>query len=150
MASKIDTNSIITVFDRTNSWLQNTIFRHRHDHWLCTFTSDEQEPACRARNLHSQQTLNSTQCIGPRLWVPYTLGPEDKIVGFYDRYTQVSYTTKLKTYSQEDLLQVSHKQNKIYSRRKNQYKISFLRPYLFCPERYSIAGFCRCVVGPQS
>jgi hypothetical protein len=38
METIIDTKRTITLYDRANSYLQNTIFRHSH-HWLCTFAS---------------------------------------------------------------------------------------------------------------
>ena len=38
--------STITLFDKANSQLQNTIFQHSRHHWRCVFTSDEQKPAC--------------------------------------------------------------------------------------------------------
>ena len=45
-----------TWFDCANSQLQNTIFPHTHQHELCTFASDEQEPACHThKNLYQQR-----------------------------------------------------------------------------------------------
>jgi len=46
METTTDTKGTITLFDRTNSQLQNTLFQHSHHHQLCIFTSCEQEPAC--------------------------------------------------------------------------------------------------------
>ena len=45
MKMTADTHSTITLLDRTNSQLQNTIFQWIHNHELCIFTSHEQEPA---------------------------------------------------------------------------------------------------------
>ena len=39
------TKSTIILFNRANSWLQNTIFQHSHHHLLCIFTSNVQIPA---------------------------------------------------------------------------------------------------------
>lgn len=34
-------------FGKLNSWSQNTVFQQfSHHHYLCTFTSNQQEPAC--------------------------------------------------------------------------------------------------------
>ena len=50
------TKNTITLFDRANSQLQNTVFQRSHHHLLCIFASNEQEPACCARNyLHQQR-----------------------------------------------------------------------------------------------
>ena len=46
MKAKTDTKSTITLFDRANLQLQNTVFPHSHQHGLCIFNSDVQEPAC--------------------------------------------------------------------------------------------------------
>ena len=48
METTIDMKSTVTPFDRVNSQLQNIIFQHSYHHWLCIFTSDEQESACHA------------------------------------------------------------------------------------------------------
>ena len=51
----------ITVF--TSLLITKHYFQHSHHHWLCTFASDEQEPACRARkNLHQWRLPCFTVC----------------------------------------------------------------------------------------
>ena len=43
MENTTDTKSTITLFNRANSHLQNTVFQHSHHHHLCIFSSDEQK-----------------------------------------------------------------------------------------------------------
>ena len=50
METTADIKSTGTLFDRANSKLPNTTFQHSHHHYLCNFTSDEQESACCAHN----------------------------------------------------------------------------------------------------
>jgi len=46
----------ITLFDRVNSLLQNSISQHNHHHQLCIFASNEQEPVYHTSNdLHQQK-----------------------------------------------------------------------------------------------
>lgn len=45
------TKSTVTLFGRTNSQLQNTLFQQSHHYQLCIFTNDEQEPACHSHNI---------------------------------------------------------------------------------------------------
>ena len=62
--------------------LQSSVFRHRLHHYLCTFTSDEQEPAyCACSNLHRRKWLLSpllkctTYCLTvltSTVWSPET------------------------------------------------------------------------------
>ena len=44
METKTDTKNTITLFDRANSQLLNTIFQHYYHHYLCIFARNEQEP----------------------------------------------------------------------------------------------------------
>ena len=46
METTTATRSTVTLFDRANSQLQNTISHHSHHHQPCIFTSSEQEPEC--------------------------------------------------------------------------------------------------------
>ena len=50
MGTRIYAKRTITLFNRVNPQLQNTIFQCSHNHWLCIFTSNEQDPACHACN----------------------------------------------------------------------------------------------------
>ena len=51
----------ITLLDRANSQLQNTLFQHSHHHELCIFTSHEWKPACWGhKNLQEQRWPNVT------------------------------------------------------------------------------------------
>ena len=53
METTTNTKSTITLFDRANSRLQNTIFQHSHQYYLCPFASNEQDPpCCTHKNLH--------------------------------------------------------------------------------------------------
>jgi len=48
MEATADAKSRVTLLDRANSQLQNTVFQDSLHHEMCVFTSDKQEPACRA------------------------------------------------------------------------------------------------------
>jgi len=59
----------ITLFDRKNYQLQNTVFQHSHDRLLCITASNEQKPACYAhKSLHDrpEHGLSFTSS----LWLP--------------------------------------------------------------------------------
>jgi hypothetical protein len=57
-----DKGCTITPLDRASLQLQNTIFPHSHRHWLCSFASDEQEPACWSlKNLHQRRRPTFSQ-----------------------------------------------------------------------------------------
>lgn len=45
------TKSTVTLFGRTNSQLQNTLFQQSHHYQLCIFTNDEQERACHSHKI---------------------------------------------------------------------------------------------------
>ena len=64
METTTDTKNTIKQFDRTNSQLQNTLFQHSHYHYLCTFTSNEQEPACHTlQSAPAETTLCFTAAV---------------------------------------------------------------------------------------
>ena len=48
METTTDTKSVITLFNRAISQLQNAVFQHGHHYWLGVFNSNEEEPACYA------------------------------------------------------------------------------------------------------
>ena len=56
-----DTKNAITLFDRANSQLQNTVFQRSHHHLLCIFASNEQE-------LHAALIKICTSATDP-LWL---------------------------------------------------------------------------------
>ena len=83
METATDTKSKITLFDRANSQLQNTVFQHSHHHELSTFASGEQEPACRTcnhltcrgDNIRSVKVLWNRE--SPLVYLPFFFFPEE-------------------------------------------------------------------------
>ena len=72
METTADSKSIITLFDRENSQLQNTIFQHNHHYKLSIFASSEQEHAyCTHKNLHQWEV---TDCFTATMMTVSLLG----------------------------------------------------------------------------
>ena len=68
METTADTKITITVFDRANSQLWNTIFQHSHQHYLC----NKQEPVlCAYKNLHRPVSC-CCHCLSSTVWFPST------------------------------------------------------------------------------
>jgi len=71
MEATTDAMTTLTLFDRANSQLQNTIFQHSHHHLLCVFIIDEQEPACHAHGISRvwvDAVLSSRLYKGMSVW----------------------------------------------------------------------------------
>lgn len=62
------TKSTITLYDRANCQLQNTIFQESHHHHICILNSNEQEPACHpCKIVHHMIWTTVSQLVGWQL-----------------------------------------------------------------------------------